>query len=146
MLSPKHSSLLFHLPPSDLPNGGISGCISCKNSPDLQSRGQAGRGNALLRTDKFLQRFLEPGGCSDWQSSTAKLGRDTALVKRAASECSRENWVKIFLKTGARCSPPCHSKQHPGRAGGEQGQRDSALREARHNGRVRHDGAVREGM
>lgn len=61
-----------------------------------QSRGQAGRGDALLRTDKFLQHFLEPGSCSDWQTSTAKLGRDTALVKCIASKCSRENWVKIF--------------------------------------------------
>jgi len=47
---------------------------------------------------KISQRFLEPSGCSDWQSGTEKLGRDPALVQRLASECSTENWVKIFQR------------------------------------------------
>lgn len=64
--------------------------------PSSQGRGHAGRGDAFLRAGTFLQCFLEPGGCSGWQSGMAKLGRDTALTKCVASECSRGNWVKIF--------------------------------------------------
>lgn len=63
-----------------------------------QSQGWAGRGDALLRTDKFLQQFLEPGGCSDRQSRMVEPSRYTAPIQHITSECSREKQAQILQR------------------------------------------------